>query len=102
MSLNKARQISDWTRRMVPCFDLVNMNLVQFILFWESNPKTNKPTTNLKGAVLYWHFVDIVWIAVYGIIYAAQLNACLEDMNIYLCYNSKGIPISPDIPLSSN
>mmetsp|Transcript_8103 Transcript_8103/g.21594 ORF Transcript_8103/g.21594 Transcript_8103/m.21594 type:complete len:393 (+) Transcript_8103:101-1279(+) len=35
--------------------------------------KTNKPTTNLKGAVLYWHFVDIVWIAVYGIIYAAQL-----------------------------
>lgn len=39
MSLNKARQISDWTRRMVPCFDLVNMNLVQFILFWESNPK---------------------------------------------------------------
>jgi heme/copper-type cytochrome/quinol oxidase subunit 3 len=33
----------------------------------------NKPTVNLKGAVLYWHFVDIVWIAVYGIIYAAQL-----------------------------
>eukprot|EP00199_Chlamydomonas_sp_CCMP681_P002186 CAMPEP_0119105412 /NCGR_PEP_ID=MMETSP1180-20130426/3374_1 /TAXON_ID=3052 ORGANISM="Chlamydomonas cf sp, Strain CCMP681" /NCGR_SAMPLE_ID=MMETSP1180 /ASSEMBLY_ACC=CAM_ASM_000741 /LENGTH=386 /DNA_ID=CAMNT_0007090451 /DNA_START=38 /DNA_END=1198 /DNA_ORIENTATION=- len=36
-------------------------------------PRTNKPTTTLKGAVLYWHFVDIVWIAVYGIIYAAQL-----------------------------
>jgi heme/copper-type cytochrome/quinol oxidase subunit 3 len=27
----------------------------------------------MKTAVLYWHFVDIVWIAVYGIIYAAQL-----------------------------
>ncbi|KAL6748047.1 cytochrome c oxidase subunit III domain-containing protein [Haematococcus lacustris] len=33
----------------------------------------NKPTVSMKGAVLYWHFVDIVWIAVYGIIYAAQL-----------------------------
>lgn len=33
----------------------------------------NKPTVTLKTAVLYWHFVDIVWIAVYGIIYAAQL-----------------------------
>lgn len=27
----------------------------------------------IRGGVLYWHFVDIVWIAVYGIIYAAQL-----------------------------
>lgn len=36
-------------------------------------PRYNKPTLTLKGAVLYWHFVDIVWIAVYGIIYAAQL-----------------------------
>lgn len=36
-------------------------------------PRYNKPTVTLKGAVLYWHFVDIVWIAVYGIIYAAQL-----------------------------
>ncbi len=35
--------------------------------------RLNKPTLTLKGAVLYWHFVDIVWIAVYGIIYAAQL-----------------------------
>ncbi|MEW5318433.1 MAG: hypothetical protein WDW38_009655 [Sanguina aurantia] len=25
-----------------------------------------------RGAVLYWHFVDIVWIAVYGIIYVGQ------------------------------
>lgn len=33
----------------------------------------NKPGVGMKGAVLYWHFVDIVWIAVYGIIYAAQL-----------------------------
>lgn len=38
-----------------------------------SYPRYNKPTVGLKGAVLYWHFVDIVWIAVYGIIYAAQL-----------------------------
>ena len=37
------------------------------------SPRYNKPTVSLKGAVLYWHFVDIVWIAVYGIIYAAQL-----------------------------
>ncbi len=26
----------------------------------------NEQTVTLKGAVLYWHFVDIVWIAVYG------------------------------------
>jgi len=35
--------------------------------------KHHKQTLTLKGAVLYWHFVDIVWIAVYGIIYCAQL-----------------------------
>lgn len=38
-----------------------------------SYPRYNYPTIALKSAVLYWHFVDIVWIAVYGIIYAAQL-----------------------------
>lgn len=35
--------------------------------------KTKQTGVAVKGAVLYWHFVDIVWIAVYGIIYAAQL-----------------------------
>jgi len=32
---------------------------------------TNGP--GFKGSVLYWHFVDVVWIAVYGIIYVAGL-----------------------------
>lgn len=35
-------------------------------------PRYNKPGVGMKGAVLYWHFVDIVWIAVYGIIYLGQ------------------------------
>lgn len=36
-------------------------------------PRYNNVGVGMKGAVLYWHFVDIVWIAVYGIIYVAQL-----------------------------
>jgi cytochrome c oxidase subunit 3 len=35
--------------------------------------KSMEPTIMMKSAVLYWHFVDLVWIGVYGIIYAAQL-----------------------------
>ncbi len=31
------------------------------------------PGVGMRGGILYWHFVDIVWIAVYGIIYVAQL-----------------------------
>jgi len=27
----------------------------------------------MRGGILYWHFVDIVWIAVYGIIYVVSL-----------------------------
>lgn len=26
----------------------------------------------MRGGILYWHFVDIVWIAVYGIIYVVS------------------------------
>uniref|UniRef100_A0A7R9YXB4 Cytochrome c oxidase subunit 3 n=2 Tax=Chlamydomonas euryale TaxID=1486919 RepID=A0A7R9YXB4_9CHLO len=36
-------------------------------------PRYNNPGVGMKGGILYWHFVDIVWIAVYGIIYVAQL-----------------------------
>lgn len=34
--------------------------------------RTKKGGVALQNAVLYWHFVDIVWIAVYGIIYVGQ------------------------------
>lgn len=34
--------------------------------------RTHKAGVALKLSVLYWHFVDIVWIAVYGIIYVGQ------------------------------
>lgn len=36
-------------------------------------PRYNNPGVGMRGGILYWHFVDIVWIAVYGIIYVAQL-----------------------------
>jgi cytochrome c oxidase subunit 3 len=36
-------------------------------------PRYKNPGVGMRGAILYWHFVDIVWIAVYGIIYVAQL-----------------------------
>jgi cytochrome c oxidase subunit 3 len=36
-------------------------------------PRYNSPGVGMRGSILYWHFVDIVWIAVYGIIYVAQL-----------------------------
>jgi cytochrome c oxidase subunit 3 len=32
-------------------------------------PTTYGPSIGLRNAILYWHFVDIVWIGVYGIIY---------------------------------
>lgn len=35
--------------------------------------RTKRVGTAVKTSVLYWHFVDIVWIGVYGIIYAAGL-----------------------------
>ncbi|GIL61769.1 hypothetical protein Vafri_16154 [Volvox africanus] len=34
--------------------------------------RTHKAGVALKSSILYWHFVDIVWIAVYGIIYVGQ------------------------------
>nr|AAG17278.1 cytochrome c oxidase subunit III [Polytomella sp. Pringsheim 198.80]AAK82665.1 cytochrome c oxidase subunit III [Polytomella sp. Pringsheim 198.80] len=34
--------------------------------------RTKKAGVALTTSVLYWHFVDIVWIAVYGIIYVGQ------------------------------
>lgn len=34
--------------------------------------RTKMVGVGMKQAVLYWHFVDIVWIFVYGIIYAGQ------------------------------
>lgn len=37
-----------------------------------SYARTHKSGVMLKSSVLYWHFVDIVWIAVYGIIYVGQ------------------------------
>jgi heme/copper-type cytochrome/quinol oxidase subunit 3 len=36
-------------------------------------PRYGSPGVGMRGGILYWHFVDIVWIAVYGIIYVAQL-----------------------------
>lgn len=36
-------------------------------------PRYGSPGVGMRAGVLYWHFVDIVWIAVYGIIYVAQL-----------------------------
>mmetsp|Transcript_16516 Transcript_16516/g.35719 ORF Transcript_16516/g.35719 Transcript_16516/m.35719 type:complete len:382 (-) Transcript_16516:367-1512(-) len=36
-------------------------------------PRYHSPGVGMRGGILYWHFVDIVWIAVYGIIYVAQL-----------------------------
>ncbi|KAG2483102.1 hypothetical protein HYH03_017996 [Edaphochlamys debaryana] len=34
--------------------------------------RTHTKGAMLSSSVLYWHFVDIVWIAVYGIIYVGQ------------------------------
>ncbi|PNW84118.1 hypothetical protein CHLRE_04g221700v5 [Chlamydomonas reinhardtii] len=34
--------------------------------------RTHNAGAALKSSILYWHFVDIVWIAVYGIIYVGQ------------------------------
>ena len=31
------------------------------------------PGVGMRAGVLYWHFVDIVWIAVYGIIYVVSV-----------------------------
>lgn len=35
-------------------------------------PVNPRNSVGMQAAILYWHFVDIVWIAVYGIIYVGQ------------------------------
>jgi cytochrome c oxidase subunit 3 len=31
--------------------------------------RKSKGFFNVKGAVAYWHFVDVVWIGLYGVVY---------------------------------
>nr|YP_009746597.1 cytochrome c oxidase subunit 3 [Jenufa perforata]QII41619.1 cytochrome c oxidase subunit 3 [Jenufa perforata] len=39
------------------------------VCFLQLNTTTREHSIALQLAVLYWHFVDIVWIAIYGLIY---------------------------------
>jgi heme/copper-type cytochrome/quinol oxidase subunit 3 len=44
--------------------------MLAFVLFLPKLAETRKPPHRpLKNAALYWHFVDLVWVVIVGLLY---------------------------------
>lgn len=59
------------------------------VCFLQLPVTTKKHSLGLQLAVLYWHFVDIVWIAIYGLVYlwgnlqtARPTEFCVDSMSL--------------------